>query len=115
MMGWQAAVALGAVLAFFGLRLTLRRWIIDRWIDGALSNRRTGVLLGLIYAAPMLLLVGSAVIAAPESFGVASAAVALFIVPLVGLLGGLLDYATVHGVKAQIMRNREAARGGSNR
>jgi anthranilate phosphoribosyltransferase len=47
-MRWEIALALGAMLVFFGLRFTARGWIINRWIEGKLSDVQTGALLGLM-------------------------------------------------------------------
>ncbi|HET8777590.1 MAG TPA: hypothetical protein VFN76_08020 [Candidatus Limnocylindria bacterium] len=108
-MRWEIALAVGAVLVFFGLRLTARGWIIDRWIDGKLGDLQAGVLLALIYLTPMLLLLASAAIGMPESMNTIFLVVAVIGVPLVAILGGLVDYATIRGVK-EMLRQKRAAR-----
>jgi hypothetical protein len=114
-MRWEIALALGAMLVFFGLRLTARGWIINRWIDGKLSDVQTGALLGLIYLTPMLLLLASAIIGMPESVDPIFLIVAVIGVPLVAILGGLVDYATIRGVKEMLRQKRAAGKadGGS--
>jgi hypothetical protein len=37
-----------ADIVFFGLPFTARGWIINRWIEGKLSDVQTGALLGLM-------------------------------------------------------------------
>ena len=107
-MRWEIALAVGAVLVFFGLRLTARGWIINRWIDGRLTNLQTGILLAMIYLTPMLFLIASAAIAMPDSLDTIFLLVAVIGVPLVAILGGLLDYATIHGVKEMLAQKRAA-------
>ena len=114
-MRWEIALAVAAVVVFFGLRFTARGWIINRWIDGKLSNLQTGTLLGLIYLAPMVLLLVSAMIAVPESIDAVFLTVALMGVPPIAILGGLLDYATVRGVKEMLRQKRAAALSRSRR
>ena len=106
-MRWEIAIAVAAVVLFFALRFTARGWIANAWIDGRLSDLQTGVLLGLIYLAPILLLVASAVMGMPESIDSTFLAVAVLGVPLVALVGGLVDYATLRGVKQMLRQRRE--------
>ena len=107
-MRWEIALAVGAMLVFFGLRFTARGWIINRWVDGKLSGVQTGALLGLIYLTPMLLLLASAIIGMPESVDTIFLIVAVIGVPLVAILGGLVDYATIRGVKEMLRQKRAA-------
>ena len=107
-MTWELGVVVAAVAVFFGLRLTARWWIINRWIDGRLTSVQTGALLALIYLAPMLILVVSALVAVPQSVDAVFLVIALVGAPLVAVLGGLLDFATIHGVKEQLTRKRQA-------
>ena len=107
-MRWEIGLAVATVVVFFGLRFTARGWIINRWIDGTLSDLQTGTLLGLIYLTQMLLLLVSVIIGMPESVDAVFLTVALVGVPLIAILGGLLDYATIRGVKDMLRQKRAA-------
>lgn len=108
-MDWQIGLVVAAVVGFFGLRFTARGWIIDRWIDGRLTSFHTAVLLGLIYLAPLLILLLPAILIVPESLDGTILLLLLTFVPLVAVLGGLLDYAVINGVKGQLRQKRAAS------
>jgi hypothetical protein len=110
-MSWPLTAGLmAALMAFVVARIWVRRWIKDLWLDNAISDRVAADLFSLTYLAPMLVVMLIAIAANPGT-AINTALLFLFVLAPIAALGiGPMDYAVQHGVKRQMLKDRETQR-----
>ena len=106
-MNWPLLLlAVLALVAFVVARRKAREWIVNRWLEDRITNHQAAALFVLVLMAPLVLITAWVLIT-----NISSSLVLL--IPMLILVwvavaaGGLLDYASQHGVKERIRRDRE--------
>jgi uncharacterized membrane protein YhfC len=99
-------VFLGAV-AFVFTRRQVSRWVMDRWLDGRISDRQAAVIFAISHLGLLLLVAVVAIGSIPSAAPAILLAVTAAGVMVLGLASAATAYMEAHGVKDQLRRDRE--------
>jgi hypothetical protein len=106
-MNWTFVGWITLIAAVLVTRIVARRWVVARWLAGAISDSQAKVFLFGITFGPIL--AAGVTLAAFSQFPqnlIILAVFALGLAPAIGMAAATFDYASKYGVKAHLQEQR---------